>query len=143
MEFLKSFFNNILLSQETINLMLNHSDRNTENYQILKNIVTNGDINQMYQSAIKTNLVLKLMKTYNNMGVRYRNNIKDLNDIPSNCSNNSITFSGYTGPSFLVDFDKKIIIVVMCNVMHNTKLNRFERKHITDKIIEDIYNKIC
>ncbi len=143
MEFLKSFFNNSLLSQEIINLMLNHSDRNTGNYQILKNIVSNGDINQMYQNAIKTNLELKLMKTYNNMGVRYRNNIKDLNDIPSNCSNNSITFSGYTGPSFLVDFDKKIIIVIMCNVMHNTKLNRFERKHITDKIIEDIYNKIC
>ncbi len=142
LEFLKSFFNHKLLSQKTIDLMLDHSNRNIENYRILRNVVLDADINQMYQNAIKNNLDLKLMKTYNNMGVRYRNNIKALNDIPLNCSDNSITFSGYTGPSFLIDFDKKIIIVVMCNVMHNTKLNRFERKYITDNIIENIYNKI-
>jgi len=52
--------------------MLKHSNRNTENYQILKNIVSNGDINQMYQTAIKTNLELKLMKTYIIKYVRQR-----------------------------------------------------------------------
>lgn len=142
LEFLKSFLNHTLLSQKTIDLMLDHEDRNNENYMMLKNIVSEDDINKMYQNAIESNPNLKLMKTYNNMGVRYRNSIEALNDIPFYCSNNSITFSGYTGPSFLIDFDKKIIIVVMCNVIHNTKLGRLERKRITDVIIENIYNQI-
>lgn len=142
LEFLKSFLDNTLLTKETINLMLNHKDINYENYQILNNLIPNDDINSMYKKAININPNLKLRRTYNNMGVRYRNDIEDLNDVPINCSENTIAFSGYTGPSFLIDFDKKIIIVVMCNILHNTLLNRFERKHITDKIINDIYNQI-
>lgn len=122
--------------------MLSHKDKNQENYEILKNIVQFDDINKMYKEAIEINPNLKVMKTYNNMGTRYKNNITDLNDVPIKSSENTIVFSGYTGPSFLVDFDKKIIIVVMCNVIHNTKLTRFERKHNTNIIIEDIYNQL-
>lgn len=140
--FLRSFFENTLLSKETIKLMLSHKDINYENYKILSNIVPQNDINVMYEQALAINPDLKVMKTYNNMGVRYRNDIEMLNDVPLSCSKNTIAFSGYTGPSFLIDFDKEIIIVVMCNVMHNTKLNRYDRKHYTDNIIKEIYNQI-
>lgn len=143
LEFLKSFLENNLLTKDTIKLMLSHKDRNKENYEILKSVVPSDDINIMYKKALLINPDLKVMKTYNNMGTRYKNNITELNDVPIKSSENTIVFSGYTGPSFLIDFDKKIIIVVMCNVMHNTKLTRFERKHNTDVIIEDIYNQIC
>lgn len=140
--FLKSFLDARLLKKETIEFMLQHRDKNKENYEILKNIVTSKEINEMYEEAIIKNLDVKVMRTYNNMGTRFKNSINDLNDVPHNASLNTIVFSGFTGPSFLIDFDKKIIIVVMCNVMHNTKLSREERKKNTDCIIEEIYNKI-
>ena len=94
----------------------------------------------MYQYALQINPELKVMRTYNNMGVRYRNQIEQLNDVPNQSSKNTIVFSGYTGPSFLIDFDLKIIIIIMCNVLHNTKLTRLERKQNTDSIIEALYN---
>jgi len=142
LKFLKSFLEKSLLKKETINLMLNHKDRNKENFYNLKQIVKEQEINKMYQEAKEKNPNLKVIKTYNNMGVRYKNAIDELNDLPKKASENTIVFSGYTGPSFLVDFEKEIIIVVMCNVMHRTKLTRVERKKNTDKIIEELYNKI-
>lgn len=143
LEFLKSFLDCTLLKEETIKLMLQHKDRNKENYNILKDLVSiNADVNIMAEEALEINSNLKLLRTYNNMGNRYRNKISLLNDIPLQCSDNSITFSGYTGPTYLIDFDKKIIIVVMCNVMHNTKLDRYQRKNITDSIVEEIYNEL-
>lgn len=141
LEFLKTFLNQTLLKKETIQLMLQHQDRNLENYQILKGIVKEQEINQMYQEAVQQNPKIKLLKTYNNMGVRYKNHIKELNDVPKNCSENTVVFSGFTGPAFLIDFNQKIIIIVMCNVIHNTKLNRIQRKKLTDEIIEEIYNE--
>lgn len=140
--FLKSFLNHTLIQPETLKIMLNHYDKNEKNYQILEKIVDKKDINQMYEEAIKINPNLKILRTYNNMGVRYRNDIKELNDVPNICSKNTITFSGYTGPSFIIDFDKKVIIVVMCNVMHNTKLSRLERKKTTEEIIEQLCEEI-
>lgn len=107
LEFLKSFLDNTLLTQETIKLMLSHKDKNKENYEILKSVVREDDINKMYKKALLINPDLKVMKTYNNMGTRYRNNIDELNDVPIKSSENTIVFSGYTGPTFLIDFDKK------------------------------------
>lgn len=126
--FLKTFLDKTLLKSETIELMLSHTDKNKENVDILRKLVDKRDINEMYEEALKINPNLKVMKTYNKMGVRYYNYIDNLNDVPSICSNNTISFSGFTGPSFIIDFDNKIIIIVMCNVMHNTELNRIERK---------------
>ena len=121
--------------------MLQHDDRNQKNYNLLKEIVPNeNDINKMYAKACILNPHFRAMRTYNYMGTRYHNDIEALNDIPSKCSEKTIVFSGYTGPSFLIDFQRKTIIVVLCNVMHNTTLNRVERKKITDHIIKEIYN---
>lgn len=142
LEFLKSFLNNKLLTKETIALMLNHKDRNQENYNILKSIVSEKDRNKMYEEAIQMNPNLKLRRTYNNMGTRYRNDIQILNDVPKQCSENTIAFSGYTGPSFIIDFDAQIIVVVLCNVMHNTKLSRYERKKNTEVMIQKLCNQL-
>ena len=141
--FLKSFLDYSLLKPETISIMLRHRDINKENYNILKSYIKDEvDINKMYFKAITKNPQLKLLKTYNYMGTRYSNNIYFFNDIPRICSPNTITFSGYTGPTFIIDFGKKIIVIIMCNVMHNTTLNRFERKNITNDIMEEICKEI-
>lgn len=75
---------------------------------------------------------------YNNMGVRYRSK----NGALAMCGKNAVEFSGYTGPAFLIDFDKAIIIVVMCNVLHGMKLKRTERKQLTDDIMSEIYEQV-
>lgn len=138
--FLKSFLNHTLLKSETIDLMLQHTDRNHEYYKILKDIVSDDDINIMYEKALAINPDLQVMRTYNYMGTRYRNAIHVLNDVPAKCSSQAIVFSGYTGPFFVIDFEQKVIVVIMCNVMHNTLLSRTERKHNTELIMNEIWN---
>lgn len=142
--FLKSFLDYSLLKQDTISLMLKHTDRNKMNYQLLANFHQYQDINLMYRLALEQNENFKAVHTYNFMGTRYHNQIEDLNDVPSYCSNNTIVFSGYTGPMFLIDFDKSIIILIMCNVIHNTKISRTERKngtkHLMDSICYPLYH---
>ena len=76
------------------------------------------------------------------MGTRYRNDISILNDVPNKAGNNSITFSGYTGPSFTIDFDNEVIVIIMCNVMHNTTLNRKERKQKSVEIMNNIFDNL-
>lgn len=143
MVFLKSFLDCSLLSKETITFMLGHDNRNQKNYDLLKSVVPDEtDINKMYNIACQQDASFRAMRTYNYMGTRYRNDILLLNDVPLICSDETIVFSGFTGPSFLIDFKKHIIIVVLCNVMHNTKLNRTERKKITDTMIEEICKEI-
>lgn len=122
MLFLKSFLDCSLLKEETVSLMLSHDDRNQLNLDIL-----NGKVDSEF------------VRTYNYMGARYRNVIDDLNDVPNVVSDNSIVFSGFTGPMYMIDFDKKIIVVIMCNVMHRTNIDRLKRKKDT----EEILNKVC
>ena len=76
------------------------------------------------------------------MGTRYRNNIAKLNDVPTKASDHSNSFSGYTGPMFTMDLERKIIVVIMCNVIHNTKLNRDERKNKTVEIMNQIFDNL-
>ena len=119
--------------------MLNHRDTNYENYQRLKQLVKEQDINAMYEEIVTKKLDIELPKTYNNMGTRYKNEIKKLNDVPNSASMGAITFSGYTGPMFTIDFEKQRIIVIMCNVLHNTRLTREERKKKTFEIMDSIF----
>lgn len=93
-----------MLKKETIEMMLKHQDRNQMNYDNLKKVVEVCDINTMYENARKKEIPVKVMRTYNNMGTRYRNEIATLNDVPSVCSANTIAFSGFTGPSFYPRF---------------------------------------
>lgn len=143
MKFLMTFFDYSILKKETINLMLQHHDINNYNLKILKSYI-NKDlaINELYKLVKKDYKNLYLPNTYNFMGCRYHNDILEKNDVPMCLSKNSITFSGYTGPMFVIDFEQKIIILVMCNVLHNTHLNRATRKNKTSEIINFILNNV-
>ena len=140
--FLETFLNYKLLKKETIELMLEHRNTNEENLKKLKTISLEEDPNIAYEKIKKQDENFSLPKPYNNMGTRYRNIIKVLNDVPDKASDKSITFSGYTGPMFSIDFDNKIIVLVMCNLIHNSKLGRDERKGLTFEIINTIFNNI-
>lgn len=122
--------------------MLQHRNTNELNFIKLKKLVNGNDINEMYEKVKENNINISLLLTYNNMGTRYRNEISKLNDIPNKASNNSITFSGYTGPKFTIDFDKNIIVVIMCNAIHNSKLSREERKAKTVEIMNMIFDDL-
>ena len=76
------------------------------------------------------------------MGTRYRNDVKIINDLPDAASDDAIVFSGYTGPLFVIDFTNQVIILVMCNLVHNSFMGRFERKCMTDEIVDMIYQKL-
>ncbi len=143
LKFLKSFLDYSLLKKETINLMLQHHDINNYNLNILKSYINKDlEINELYQLVTKTHSDLYLPNTYNFMGCRYPNAILEKNDVPMCLSNQAITFSGYTGPMFVIDFEQKIIVLVMCNVLHNTHLDRATRKKKTSEIINFILNNV-
>lgn len=143
LKFLKSFFDCSLLKKETIDLMLQHHDINAYNLNVLKSYLKKDlEINELYKLAKEKNPDFYLASTYNFMGCRYPNAILERNDVPLVLSKNSITFSGFTGPMFVMDFEKKIIILVMCNVLHNTNLDRAMRKHKTSEIINYILTDI-
>lgn len=140
--FLKTFLDNTLLKKETIELMLKHDDMNSYNYERLSKMSSKENINEMYNEVLLKNPNLYISKTYNNMGTRYRNEIDILNDIPLSATDNSISFSGFTGPMFTIDFERKIIVIIMCNVIHNTKLNREERKNKVVEIMNYIFEQL-
>ena len=140
--FLESFFNYSLLKKETIELMLSHEDIYQYVFNFLKPYSTSSDINEMYKDYKKTDNHTLVPRTYNNMGARYKNKIIEQNDVPYICSDNSISFSGFTGPMYTIDFDNRIIVVVMCNVMHRTTLTRDERRLGSFKIMNNIYNNL-
>ena len=122
--------------------MLEHNDIEKYNLKILKSLTdNNGDINSLYCDIIKKEKDLYLPLNYNCMGARYKNKIIALNDVVMP-SDNSICFSGFTGPMYQIDFENKVIIVIMCNLLYNTKLNRKERKDKTVEIIENIVTQI-
>lgn len=142
LKFLKTFLDYSLLKKDTIELMLSHNDINKNNYNYLKKLSTKSDINEIYSDICINDPDFHLPKTYNNMGARYRNKILELNDIPLVTTDNSISFSGYTGPMFTIDFERKIIVVIMCNVLHNTCMQRDERKRKITELMNTIFEKI-
>lgn len=140
--FLKTFFDYTLLKEETIKLMLQHQDRDQINYDYLKTLTNEDDINVMYENALKLDKNLKVLRSYNNMGVRYRNKIDAMNDLSSYVSDNSITFYGFTGCIITMDFDAKLIIVVFSNAIYNSSLLSTERKNMTLEIQNKMLQKL-
>lgn len=142
-KFLKSFLDNTLLKKETIEIMLKHDDRNSMNYNILKNLTNRDDnINNLYDEICDIDNNLTLIDPYNYMGCLYKNKINKLNLVDNLLSDNSINFSGFTGPMFSIDFKNKIIVLVMCNILHNTHIDRKPRKMMTRDIIHEVIKQI-
>ncbi len=142
MKFLRSFLDCTLLSKETVAIMKRHDDINLYNFNLLKDLTEVDDINKMYQAVKKIDPGYVICRTYNYMGTRYRNDVKIINDLPDAASDDAIVFSGYTGPLFVIDFTNQVIILVMCNLVHNSFMGRFERKCMTDEIVDMIYQKL-
>lgn len=142
-KFLKSFLDNTLLKKETIELMLKHDDRNSMNYNILKDLTHNDDnINNLYEESLDIDSSLHLIDPHNYMGCLYKNKINKLNLVDLLMSDTSINFSGFTGPMFSIDFENKIIVLVMCNILHNTHFERLERKMMTKDILHEVIKQI-
>lgn len=142
LKFLKSFFDYSLLKKDTINFMLKHRNNDSLNYQLLKQYSNKNTINEMYKEIVEKNSEFEAIKTINNMGVAYRNTIDGMSIIPNNASDNTIAFSGYTGPFFLIDFDNKTILVIMCNAVHDNLLNRKQRRKLEKDLVNYCYNKL-
>lgn len=136
------FFSHTFLKPETIEIMLTHGESEIYNRVMLSKYVSSTDLNQMYLDALEKGLTPPLASNYNFMGARYRHEIKAKNDVPEQALSNSIVFSGFTGPCYVVDFERNIIIVLMCNAIHNSKINRLERKKLLDEIMNQLYEEL-
>lgn len=110
--------------------------------------ITGADLLKFLQALLNNKLLkpatiqLALEQTgnyYNNFGTRHSLTRVEINDVPPACSEHTTTLSGYTGPMFMIDFERKNIVVIMCHLLADTKLGRLERKKLT----EELMNKIC
>jgi CubicO group peptidase (beta-lactamase class C family) len=141
----------LLLKKDTINKMISHDNINEELFKSMMQYANQNDIsvtsinlNNMYEEILDKcsnpdNFFEYVFRSYNYMSTRFKNPIKAKNDVPEMASDNTIVFSGYTGPGFLIDFDRKIVILVMSNVCHMSKLNREERKKLSLEIMTKLY----
>ena len=75
------------------------------------------------------------------MGARYFNDIEELNDVPYK-KEGLLSFSGYTGPRYLIDFEGKIIIVLMANIIHNRVMTRDEKNYLMKHVVYEIYDEV-
>ena len=145
----------VLLSKEAISRMLDHDDATIDIYSGMKKYAKDKnisisdnyiDINEIYDDLAKkvdkNELLSKIIRPYNYCGTRYKNPINAKNEIPETATANSIIFSGYTGPIFFIDFERKIIILVMTNVCHNSSKSRSDRYDMSKNMINDIYNQL-
>lgn len=141
-----------LLKKESIDKMLQHDDFGKEITSILMNYADQNNIkltyqldcSQIYDAIVRKiedegGLLSKIPSTYNYGGMRFRHIIKQKNDHPTLASDNSVLFSGYTGPIFFIDFERKIVILVMTNVCHDSNKKRTERYLMSKQLINELY----
>lgn len=144
-----------LLKKDSIDKMLEHDDFFKEIYSLLMDfakeenifVAPNLDCNQIYDEIVKKIedekvLLSKIPSAYNYGGMRFRHLLNKKNDHPKLASNDSVLFSGYTGPIFFLDFQRKIVILVMTNVCHNSHKNRTERYQMSRQLVEELYNTV-
>lgn len=107
-----------------------------------KYLLDHDDINGLNKERLKDDKDIKiqtLSKPYCLMGARLRNEIEEENEIPAKASDKTVYFSGYTGPAYLIDFEKQIIIVLMSNLTHHNTYMRLERKKMANYMIKEVY----
>lgn len=142
----------ILLQPETIAKMLEHDDYgNYLNEQINAYALTYSipmirtcdaklNLEHLLNHLEDPNLFLNnIIKPYNYAGMRYQNPYSEITTIPFSTGEHTVIFSGYTGPLYLMDFDHKIIILVMNNVCHMSQKDRQSRSLAGIHMIEELY----
>ncbi len=145
----------ILLKQETINRMLSHEDYGVYLNTCILNyakehaipMIRTSDVQLLLKHLLShienpNDFLDKIVKPYNYAGMRYQNPYKEIVTIPFDTSEHTVIFSGYTGPIYLMDLEKQIIILVMTNVCHISTKDRKERLCAILHMIEELYEEI-
>ena len=143
-----------LLKQETIDQMLQHDDYAIYLdscimdycHQHSISIVETNNIHLKLQSLLKqlsnpNDFFGQIVKPYNYVGMRYQNPFSEIEVIPFGTSQHTVIFSGYTGPIYLIDFNKRIIVLVMTNVCHTSIKERSERLSATIQMVKELYEE--
>ncbi len=104
---------------------------------ILTFLKTFLDCELLKEDTIKLMLKHDGDNNYNHMSCRCR---KEISKVLENFSDESITYSGFTGPMFVMDFKRRLIILVMCNTPHNAiyEDSRSNRRETIAKLIKDL-----
>jgi Beta-lactamase class C and other penicillin binding proteins len=143
--------NEKLLKSYTVENSLSHDDITKEqNEEIaklglelgIKTNDTNKIMNEIVGKENGSKYYNRITRVYNYLGTRHRNNVELINEIPRKASAETVVFTGYTGPFYLIDFEKEIIILLMANTTHDNNISRFEKLTLIKKITEEIYNNI-
>lgn len=143
-----------LLKQETIDTMLLHDDYDCYlNHQILKYakefqipMVRTNDTSILLDYLLThiqnpNDFLSNIIKPYNYAGMRYQNPYKEILTIPFDTSQHTVIFSGYTGPIYLMDFDRHIIILVMTNSCHVSTKSRSEQLEAILHMVQELYEE--
>jgi len=88
-------------------------------------------------------LVSDEFNKYTEGGVRHTIKNRE-DDLPRNANNHCVKLRGYTGPDFIIDFENKIIILLMINLsaINNNRAQK-EKFKISDEFMNEIYNKLA
>ncbi len=145
----------VLFKQETIDCMLSHEDYGVYLYTSILTyakehsipMIRTSDVHLLLQHLLSqlensNDFLDQIVKPYNAVGMRYQNPYKEILTIPFDTSMNTVIFSGYTGPIYLIDFEKQILVLVMTNVCHISQKERKERLKATIHMVKDLYEDI-
>ncbi len=145
----------ILLKQETIDRMLSHEDYGVYLNACILNyakehgipMIRTSDVQLLLKHLLShiqnpNDFLDKIVKPYNYAGMRYQNPYKEIVTIPFDTSEHTVIFSGYTGPIYLMDLEKQIIILVMTNVCHVSTKDRKERLRAILHMVEELYEEM-
>lgn len=144
----------ILLKQETIDIMFLHDDYDSYlNQQILNYaeehqipMVQTCDTHVLLDYLLthvenSNDFLSNIIKPYNYAGMRYQNPYEKIMTIPFDTSQHTVIFSGYTGPIYLMDFENHLIILVMNNVCHLSTKSRSDRSSAIIHMVKDLYEE--
>jgi len=152
LKFLQTFIDkdNRFLKNETILMMLSHDNYEEEIKTMLLDELGSkeyiGLANDLFVNNFNKKqaeiIIENLPKAYNYFGTRFKHVINQKSDVPIEASDLAFVFSGYTGSIVFFDYEEEIIVVIMTNSVHLTKISRKERAKNNKEILNKIYHKI-
>lgn len=147
-------FKGTLLKPETVRKMLQHDDyglylnEQISEYAFIHSIPMirtsepSLNLGHLLQQLEDSKVFLdSMIKPYNYGGMRYQNPYSEIVTIPFETGDNTVIFSGYTGPLYLMDFEQKIIVLVMYNVCHISHKDRLDRWMAGIHMVEELYQE--
>ena len=94
------------------------------------------------ENIVERMLISDEFNKYTEGGVRHPIKSRE-DDLPRNANKHCIKLRGYTGPDFIIDFDNKIIILLMINLSAvNNNHNAKEKFKISDDFVNQVYDNL-